>query len=92
MARAGEKRSREMPARREAGARRRPAPGAPPEGARIAFGPLNYALFAAAVVAIVIGYVLLSRGSITLAPILLILGYVVLLPAGILVRRGLPGE
>lgn len=63
-----------------------------PIGARIAFGPLNYALFGAAILAIVIGYVLLSRGSITLAPILLILGYVVLIPAGILVRRGASGE
>jgi hypothetical protein len=53
---------------------------------------VNYALFAAAVAAVVAGYVLLARGSITLAPVLLVLGYVVLLPAAILVRRGLPGE
>ena len=57
------------------------------EGARIAFGPTNYALFGAAVLTIAIGYVLLGRGSITLAPILLVLGYLVFLPAGILVRR-----
>jgi hypothetical protein len=61
-------------------------------GAALAFGTLNYALFAAAVAAVVVGYVLLARGSITLAPILLVLGYVVLLPAAILVRRSLPGE
>ena len=60
---------------------------AEPVGALIAFGPRNYVLFAAAVVAIVVGYVLLSRGDITLAPILLILGYLVLLPAGILIRN-----
>jgi hypothetical protein len=75
---------------------RRPSRPAPrpvtPAGATLAFGPVNYALFAAAAAAIVVGYVLLARGSITLAPILLVLGYVVLLPAAILVRRGLPGE
>jgi hypothetical protein len=71
------------------GAKRRPAGDSV---ARIAFGPTNYALFGAAVLVIVAGYVLLSRGSITLAPILLVLGYVVLFPAAILVRRDLPGE
>jgi hypothetical protein len=76
---------REKPA-----ARKRPA--AEPRGARIAFGPTNYALFAAGILVIVLGYILLSRGSITLAPILLVFGYVILLPAGLLVRRDLPGE
>jgi len=55
--------------------------------------PINYALLGSAVVAIVLGYVLLDRGSITAAPILLVLGYVVLIPAALLVglrerRRG----
>ena len=73
-----------------AGSRRRDVDK--PVGARIAFGPTNYALFGAAVVAIVLGYVLLARGSITAAPILLVLGYVVLLPAAILIRRDFKGE
>jgi hypothetical protein len=60
--------------------------------ARIAFGPTNYALFGGAVLVIVVGYVLLGRGSITLAPILLVLGYLILFPAAILIRRDLPGE
>ncbi len=47
--------------------------------------PINYALLGSAVVAIVSGYVLLDRGSITAAPILLVLGYVVLIPAALLV-------
>ncbi|MBA2564477.1 MAG: hypothetical protein H0V09_03515 [Gemmatimonadetes bacterium] len=75
---------------RESATRRRTA--GEPQGARIAFGRVNYALFAAAVVVIALGYVLLGRGSITLAPILLILGYVVLIPAGILLRSNTPGE
>jgi len=37
-------------------------------------------------VVILAGYVALSRGSITLAPILLLLGYLVLIPWGILAK------
>jgi hypothetical protein len=55
-----------------------------------ALAPINYALFGAALVAIIAGYVLLSRGSITAAPLLLILGYIVLVPAALLV--GLSGR
>ena len=49
-----------------------------------AFGPLNYVLLFAGAIAAIAGYILLDRGSITAAPVLLVLGYVVLLPAGIL--------
>lgn len=48
------------------------------------FGLANLVLSAAAVAVIVVGYVLLDRGSITAAPMLLVLGYAVLLPAAIL--------
>ncbi len=46
---------------------------------------INYTLLGSAVVAIGLGYVLLDRGSITAAPILLVFGYVVLIPAALLV-------
>lgn len=52
----------------------------------------NAAVLAAAVVAIVVGYVLLDRGSVTAAPILLVLGYVVLLPTGLLLGYRKGGE
>lgn len=55
---------------------------APERGFR--FGAANYALIGAGAIAIVVGYVLLDRGSITAAPMLLVLGYAILLPAGIL--------
>jgi hypothetical protein len=55
-----------------------------------AFAPINYALFGAALAAIIAGYVLLSRGSVTAAPLLLVLGYIVLVPAALLV--GLSGR
>ena len=50
------------------------------------FGKKNYILFAVAAVVILAGYIALSRGSITLAPILLLAGYLVLIPWGILAK------
>lgn len=49
------------------------------------FGPLNFGLLAAGLVTIAAGYVLLSRGSTVAAPLLLVLGYTVLVPAALLV-------
>ena len=63
-----------------------PSRAAEPAGAVIPFGKKNYILFALAAVVIVAGYVALSRGSITLAPILLLTGYLVLIPWGILAK------
>ncbi|MDH4157663.1 MAG: DUF3098 domain-containing protein [candidate division Zixibacteria bacterium] len=50
------------------------------------FGRKNYILFAVAMVVIIIGFYALGQGSITLAPILLILGYCVLIPISLIVR------
>lgn len=61
------------------------------EGSRWPFGPKNYAFLGAALVSIIIGYIALASGSITLAPILLVLGYCVLFPIGIILR-GKPDE
>jgi ABC-type transport system involved in cytochrome bd biosynthesis fused ATPase/permease subunit len=51
--------------------------------AKLRFGPRNFAFLGAAVVALVVGYAMLAGGSITLAPILLVLGYCVLFPLGL---------
>jgi len=48
--------------------------------ARLQFGPKNYVCLAAALVSLGIGYFLLSKGSTTAAPILLVLGYCVFFP------------
>jgi len=45
---------------------------------------MNWALLLAGVVAVLFAYVLLNRGSVTAAPLLLVLGYLVLIPAGLL--------
>lgn len=60
------------------------------EPSGFAFAPINYTLFGAALAAIIAGYVLLGRGSVTAAPLLLVLGYIVLGPAALLV--GLSGR
>ena len=48
------------------------------------FSPINAILLVAGIAAIVLGYELLSRGSITAAPLLLVLGYAILIPLGII--------
>jgi len=49
------------------------------------FGPRNYLIFGIGLLTIVAGYISLAAGSITLAPILLVLGYCVLIPVSIIV-------
>ncbi len=56
------------------------------EEIRWPFGMKNYLVFALALVVIVIGYVTLGYGSMTLAPALLVLGYCVLIPVAIVIR------
>jgi len=51
---------------------------------RLQFGPVNLALLSGAALALIGGYVLLAQGSDTAAPILLVLGYCVLLPLGLI--------
>lgn len=51
------------------------------------FGSRNYTALGAALGCIVVGFALLARGSITAAPILLVLGYCVLVPYGLATGR-----
>lgn len=46
----------------------------------------NWLLLVAGIVFIGLGYLSLNKGSLTLAPILLVLGYCVLIPAGIILK------
>lgn len=62
--------------------RRTPEPTSDTRSLR--FSTVNLALAIAGVAAVAAGYWLLARGSITAAPLLLVLGYVVLLPAAII--------
>ena len=48
------------------------------------FSLINVVLLAAGLAAVVLGYVLLAGGSIVAAPLLLVLGYAVLIPLGII--------
>jgi uncharacterized membrane protein HdeD (DUF308 family) len=53
---------------------------------------MNWAMLLAGIVAVLFGYVLLSRGSVTAAPLLLVLGYLVLIPAGLIAGLRKPDE
>ncbi|MEX2582011.1 MAG: hypothetical protein WD766_01980 [Gemmatimonadota bacterium] len=60
------------------------APRAEPLEGTLRFGTRNLILFALGAVAVIAGYVLLSAGSTVMAPLLLVLGYVILIPLGII--------
>ena len=55
-------------------------------GEGLPFTRKNYYIFLVGLAAIIIGYIALAQGSITLAPILLVLGYCAIIPAAILYR------
>lgn len=52
----------------------------------VSFNKRNISLFICGLISIILGYLTLSRGSITLAPILLVLGYVILIPISIIIK------
>jgi len=56
------------------------------EQARWPFGKRNYMVLALALIVIIIGYITLGQGSITLAPLLLVIGYCVLIPTALLIK------
>ena len=72
-----------MPRPTPAQTRATPASPADTEGS-LRFTPKNLALLGAGLAAIILGYVLLGAANNTVAPLLLVLGYVVLIPLGII--------
>jgi hypothetical protein len=56
------------------------------------WGLQNSLLLGIALAVLGIGYVALSRGSTTLSPVLLVLGYCVLVPASLLLRERKEGS
>lgn len=56
----------------------------------LALGRTNWLLMGAGVAAAGVGFVLLSRGDISLAPILIVVGYCALIPLGIVWRTRPP--
>ncbi|MBN1465144.1 hypothetical protein JXA02_05240 [candidate division KSB1 bacterium] len=67
-----------------------------PKGPALAFTRANYLIFALAIVVLIIGYLFLSIGpadsvqSLTIAPIILVIGYCVLVPLAIFWRKKAP--
>jgi uncharacterized membrane protein HdeD (DUF308 family) len=55
----------------------------PPEGSLV-LGKRNVWLLTAGIVVILLGYLLLGRGSTSFAPVLLVLGYCVMVPLSIM--------
>lgn len=61
------------------------------DGFQWPYGRKNYLVFGLALIFIIIGYLALGMGSITLAPILLVIGYCVLIPIALIIK-GTPQE
>jgi len=57
-----------------------------PPAKKLAFSRRNWMTFMLGIVVIVAGFYALSKGSMTLAPILLVLGYCVIIPLAILIK------
>ncbi len=53
---------------------------------KLSFSKWNYIIFFSGIIVIVVGFYVLAKGSITLAPILLVLGYCVLVPISIMIK------
>lgn len=64
--------------------KRKKSKKAPPR--KLAFTRRNWLMFGAGLITIILGFYALSKGSITLAPILLVLGYCVVVPLAILLK------
>lgn len=69
---------------------KQPAPARPgpkkPERPQIALGKKNFIIMGAGLAVIVAGFITLAGGSMTLAPLLLVVGYCVLIPVSLLVK------
>ena len=70
--------------------RAKAAPAEPSLG--FSWGRNNWLLLGAGLLLLVAGYVSLAHGSLTLAPLLLVTGYCVLIPASLLVSSGGPNS
>ena len=64
--------------------RRAPAPAPADAESTLRFSTVNLAVLAAGLAVIVLGFVLLGGGSTVAAPLLLMLGFAVLIPLGII--------
>lgn len=53
---------------------------------KLYWGKTNSIIFAVGILTIILGYIFLARESLTLAPILLVLGYAVLIPISLVYK------
>jgi len=67
----------------------KPAPKIKAETGPI-FGKRNYILFAAGLLVIIAGFIFLGTGDTVFAPILLVLGYCVIIPIAIIIKDKKP--
>lgn len=64
----------------------KPRVGKKPVDTGLPFSKRNYLVFGLGLLFIVVGFIALGLGSITLAPILLVVGYLVIIPVAIMLK------
>jgi hypothetical protein len=79
---------RKPPKQRQKHDRQPPAPPRPKKKERpqIALTKKNYIIMGVGLATIIAGFITLSGGSMTLAPLLLVIGYCVLIPIALLIK------
>ena len=73
-----------MPRPTPARPRSAPAPAPADAAGSLRFTPKNLAILGAGLAAVILGYILLAAADTVFAPLLLVLGYAVLIPLGII--------
>ena len=58
----------------------------------LSFGAANYIVFALGILSIIVGFILLEMRSMTLAPLLLVIGFSFLIPISIIIGIGKGGD
>jgi phosphatidylglycerophosphate synthase len=79
-------------AKQRKGDKRRQVQKKKPKEGSLELGKRNVLLMMAGIAVILIGYFLLGRGSISVAPLLLVIGYCVIVPLSIMLWLRRPGE
>jgi len=77
---------KQKPPKQKQAGQPQPKPKKEKERAQIALGKKNFIVMGVGLATIIAGFITLANGSMTLAPLLLVVGYCVLIPVSILLK------
>ena len=77
--------AKEMPKKAAEIAAKKPKPK---QQLPLPFGPANFVALGASILVIIVGFILLAAGSMTVAPFLLVIGFSIMVPISIMLGLG----